>query len=108
MDDNIDLPELKPEKALIYRLRLFVSGTSPISIRAIHNLQRVLEEHLSGRYELEIIDAHQQPLLLREDDVAATPTLIKISPAPKRRLIGDMSDKQRVLKGLQLNDQLNL
>ncbi len=86
----------------IYILRLFVSGTSPNSVRAINNLRVICESHLKDRYDLEIIDIHQQPLLVRNDDVAAVPMLIKNSPLPKRRLIGDMSEKDKVLKGLGL------
>src|SRR5688572_15481109 len=85
-----------------YVLRLFVSGTSPNSVRAINNLQVICESHLKNRYELEIIDIHQQPLLVRNEDVAAVPMLIKKSPLPKRRLVGDMSEKDKVLKGLGL------
>ncbi len=83
-------------------LRLFVVGTSTISVRAIQNLKIICEQHLKGRYELEIIDAHQQPLLVRGDDVTAIPMLIRRSPGPKRRLVGDMSNTERVLKGLGL------
>lgn len=86
----------------IYNLRLFVSGTSPISVKAINNLQDICEKHLKGRYELEIIDVHQQALLLSNEDVTALPTLIKKFPLPKRKLIGDLSDTNRVLKGLGL------
>ncbi len=85
-----------------YVLRLFVSGTSPNSVRAINNLQVICESHLKDRYELEIIDIHQQPLLVRNEDVAAVPMLIKKSPLPRRRLVGDMSEKDKVLKGLGL------
>lgn len=85
-----------------YILRLFVSGTSPNSVRAINNLQNICEMHLKGSYELEIIDIHQQPLLVKTDDVAAVPMLIKKFPLPKRKLVGDMSEMDRVLKGLGL------
>lgn len=83
-------------------LRLFVSGTSPNSVKAINNLKAMCESHLGGRYELEIIDIHQQPELVKNEDVAAVPMLIKNSPLPKRRLVGDMSEKDKVLKGLGL------
>jgi circadian clock protein KaiB len=84
----------------IYILRLFIVGTSTISVRAIQNLHRICEEYLDGKYELEIIDAHQQPLLVTAEDVTAIPMLIKKSPGPKRRLVGDMSNTEKVLKGL--------
>ena len=90
------------EEAEIYVLRLFITGTSPVSVRAINNLQTILDQHLKNRYELEIIDVHQQPLLVKEEDVTAVPMLIKKRPLPKKRLIGDMSDATRVLKGLGL------
>lgn len=85
-----------------YVLRLFVTGTSPNSARAIHNLQAICEQHLKGRYQLEIIDIHQQPLLVKDEDVAAVPMLIKQFPYPRRRLVGDMSETDKVLKGLGL------
>ncbi|MES2456884.1 MAG: circadian clock KaiB family protein [Bacteroidota bacterium] len=85
---------------IVYKLRLFVTGTSSLSVRAINNLQDILKEYLADRYELEIIDAHQQPVLVRNENITAVPMLIKIYPGPKRRLIGDMSNKSRVLKGL--------
>ncbi len=85
-----------------YKLRLFVTGTSPVSVRAISNLKRICEQHLSGRYELEIVDVYQQPLLVQEEDITAVPVLIKKMPLPKKRLIGDMSDTHKVLKGLGL------
>jgi circadian clock protein KaiB len=87
----------------VYLLRLFVAGASPVSVRAINNLQAVLNEHLKDRFELEIIDVHQQPELVQIDDVTAVPMLIKQTPLPKRRLIGDMSDTERVLRGLGLS-----
>ncbi|MBS7563826.1 circadian clock KaiB family protein [Mucilaginibacter sp. Bleaf8] len=86
----------------VYALRLFVAGTSRVSVRAITNLKEVLEQHLKGRYELEIVDIHQQPEMAREENITAVPTLIKRLPVPKRLLVGDMSDKQRVMKGLGL------
>lgn len=85
-----------------YSLRLFVAGASTISIRAIGNLQAILDEHLKDRYELEIVDIHQQPLLVKEENIFAVPLLIKKLPAPVKRLVGDMSDKAKVLKGLGL------
>ena len=87
----------------VYKLRLFVTGTSAVSVRAINNLQSILNEYLTDRYELEIIDAHQQPLLVKSENVTAVPMLIKSYPYPKRRLIGDMSDKLKVLRGLGLS-----
>ena len=85
-----------------YVLRLFITGASPNSIRAVENIKTICEEHLAGRYELEIIDIHQQPELAEGEDVIALPLMIKKSPLPVRRMIGDMSDTKRVLKGLGL------
>lgn len=86
-----------------FSLRLFVAGASPVSIRAISNLRIILEEYLSDRYDLEIIDIHQQPLLVKAENIYAVPLLIKKLPAPSKRLVGDMSDSSKVLKGLGLN-----
>jgi len=85
-----------------YVLRLFVTGTTPKSIRAITNLRRICEEYLDGRYELEVIDLYQQPELAEGNHIVAAPTLIKKLPEPLRRIIGDMSDTDRVLIGLDL------
>ena|ERR1700712_3814663 len=86
----------------VYVLRLFVTGASPVSVRAINNLQKILEEHLKDRYQLDIIDVHLQPLLVQSEDVTAVPMLIKKTPGPKRRLVGDMSNVEKVLRGLGL------
>lgn len=85
-----------------YVLRLFITGASPNSIRAVENIKLICEQYLQGNYELEIIDIHQQPKLAGGEDVIAVPLMIKKSPLPERRMIGDMSDTQRVLKGLGL------
>ena len=83
-----------------YILRLFVTGATPNSVRAITNLKKICEIYLKGRYELEIIDIFQQPLLAKDEQVIAVPLLIKKTPLPERRLVGDMSNKEKVLKGL--------
>jgi circadian clock protein KaiB len=85
-----------------YKLQLFVSGASPNSLKAIANFKRICEEHISGRYDLEIIDIYQQPLMAKQEQIIALPLMIKLSPSPVKRLIGDMSDTQKVLKGLGL------
>ncbi|MFD0767083.1 circadian clock KaiB family protein [Mucilaginibacter lutimaris] len=85
-----------------YVLRLFIIGASPNSIRAVENVKSICDEYLKDGYELEIIDIHQQPQLAEGEDVIAVPLMIKKSPYPERRMIGDMSDTQRVLKGLGL------
>jgi circadian clock protein KaiB len=91
-------------KATIYVLRLFITGASPNSIRAVENLKTLCEKHLTDRYKLEIIDIHQQKELAENENVIALPLLIKKSPGPERRMIGDMSDTKRVLKGLGLSN----
>jgi circadian clock protein KaiB len=85
-----------------YALRLYVTGLTPRSSRAIASLRALCEEHLAGRYDLEIIDLYQQPERARQAQVFAAPTLVKELPLPVRRLIGDLSDAQRVLAGLDL------
>jgi circadian clock protein KaiB len=85
-----------------YLLRLYVTGTTVKSVRAIQNVRRICEEHLHDRYDLEVIDIYKNLPLARSDQIIAAPTLIKRLPAPLRRLIGDMSDEQRVLRGLDI------
>lgn len=95
-------PEPSTPAAETYVLRLYVAGTLPKSVRAIANLNRICEEHLHGRYDLEVIDLYQQPGLAEGDQILVLPTLIKKLPAPPRRLIGDLSDTNRVLRALDL------
>ncbi len=83
-------------------LRLYVTGLTPRSTRAIETVRAVCERRLPGRYELEIVDVYQQPGRITEDQVFATPTLVKLEPTPLRRIIGDMSDQPRLLYGLGL------
>ena len=85
-----------------YILKLYITGLTTRSARAIENLQTFCEKHLSGRYELQVIDVYQQPELARTEQIVAIPTLIKKLPLPLRRLIGDMSDEERVLVGLDI------
>jgi circadian clock protein KaiB len=92
------------EQETTWNLRLFVTGASPNSMRAINNLTRICEQHLKGRFELEVIDVYQQQLSAMSEQVIALPMLVKESPLPKRRLIGDMSDTGKVLKGLGLTN----
>jgi len=89
-------------EAETFQLRLYVTGMTPRSTRAITAVRLLCEELLRGRYELEIIDVYQQPALSQREQIVATPTLIKIGPAPQRRLIGDMSNRARLLAGLGL------
>ncbi len=87
-----------------YVLRLYVTGMTPNSTRAIENLRAICEEYLPHRYELEIVDIYQHPVLMRGEQIIAAPTLIKKLPEPLRRLVGDMSDRERVLLGLDLRE----
>ena len=85
-----------------YVLRLYVTGTTPQSVRAIANIKKLCEIHLKGHYELDVVDLYQQPQLAQGEQIIAAPTLIKKSPLPQRRIIGDMSMSQRVLTSLDL------
>lgn len=101
MDGTGDtLPQDELNKNEGYTLRLFITGASPNSTRAITNLTDICEKHLQGNYSLEIIDVYQQPLIAENEQIIALPMLIKKSPGQERRLIGDMSDVQKVLRGL--------
>ena len=85
-----------------YVLRLYVTGLTPRSTNALANLQVICEKHLRGRYDLEVIDIYKQPQLASGEQIIATPTLIKQLPAPLRRIVGDLSNEERVLFGLDL------
>ena len=85
-----------------YLLRLYVTGNTPRSVRAIENIRRICEEQLQGRYELEVIDLYQQPGLAEGEQIIAAPTLVKKLPLPVRRLVGDLSKDENVLFGLDL------
>jgi len=91
--------------SLTYVLRLYVAGLTPASARAIDNIQTICETHLEGRYKLEVIDLYERPSLASGEQIIATPTLIKKLPLPLRRIIGDMSDTERVLVGLDLREK---
>ena len=85
-----------------YVLRLFVTGMTPRSTRAIRAVKALCKERLEGRFHLEIIDVYQQPQMIQGEQILATPTLVKYEPAPLRRIVGDMSDKYRLCHGLGL------
>ena len=85
-----------------YVLRLYVTGMTPRSTRAIENVRTICEEHLHGRYDLEVIDVYQQPTLAKAEQILAAPTLIKKLPLPLRRVIGDLSNTEQVLVGLDI------
>lgn len=85
-----------------YVLRLYVTGTTPRSQQAISNIRDICEEHLHGRYRLEVLDIYQRPTLAAGEQIIALPTLIKELPLPIRRFIGDLSDTEKILIGLDL------
>ena len=85
-----------------YVLRLFITGATPNSVRALTNIKNICEDHLKGRYSLEIIDVYQQQEVAEKEQLIALPLLIKTKPIPQRRIIGDLSDTQKVLKALGL------
>ena len=95
-------PKPAPRKAELdrYVLRLYVAGQTPKSVHAIANIKKICEENLKGRYVLDVIDLYQQPQLAQGEQIIAVPTLIKKLPPPLRRIIGDMSNTERVLVGL--------
>ena len=85
-----------------YVLRLYVTGMTPKSIKAIENIRKICEENLQGRYELEVIDIYQKPDFAKREEIIAAPTLIKKLPLPLRKFIGDMSNTEKILVGLNL------
>ncbi len=94
--------EEKGKEGPKYVLRLYVTGITPTSARAVENIRKICSENLEGRYELEIIDIYQQPIYARNGQIVAAPTLVKELPLPLRKFIGDMSDTEKLLAGLDL------
>jgi len=92
----------KPPKPEVWKLRLYIAGQTPKSIRAIANLNAVCEKHLKGHYQIEVIDLLENPHMARGNQIVALPTLERELPVPIRRIIGDLSDTERVLIGLAL------
>lgn len=85
-----------------YILRLYITGQTPRSLQSVENLRALCDKYLPGQFDLEIIDIYQQPAMAKEGQIIAAPTLIKSMPLPLRRLVGDFSDKERVILGLDL------
>ena len=106
MSQHIDILQDNKEdnKDNFYVLRLFTTGASMNSLRAVNNLKKICEKHLFGNYSLEIIDVYQQKNLAEKENIIALPLLIKSFPLPERRMVGDMSDTPKVLKGLGLSN----
>ena len=92
----------KPRKPEAWKLRLFVAGQTPKSIRAFANLKVLCDEHLKGRYQIEVIDLLENPQMARGNQIVAVPTLVRDLPQPVRQIIGDLSETERVLVGLAL------
>lgn len=88
--------------AATWQMRLYVAGQSPRSLRAFANLSALCEQHLAGQYEIEVIDLLEDPARAQVDDIVALPTLVRRQPTPPRKIIGDLSDTDRVLVGLRL------
>lgn len=100
-------PPPKPKRARAparekWRLRLYIAGRTPKALHAIENLTRVCEEHLAGRYHIEVVDLLENPQLARGDQILAVPTLVRRLPPPMKKIIGDLSNADRVLVGLDL------
>jgi circadian clock protein KaiB len=100
-----DGPITPSSEGRAYRLRLYVAGQTPKSVLAFTNLKQICEEHLQGRYEIEIIDLLQNPQLARGDQILAVPTLVRRLPEPIKKIIGDLSNTERVLVGLDLQER---
>jgi len=92
-------------KSKEYILRLYVAGTTSRSIRAVANIKEICENSLKNRYDLEVIDIYQQPVLIKGEQIIAAPTLVKKLPPPLRKFIGDMSNTERILVGLDLKNK---
>ena len=95
-------PETRPRPSEIWELRLYVAGNTANSITAFSNLQQICEKHMGGRYRIEIIDLLENPQLARGDQIVAVPTLVRRLPTPIKKIIGDLSNAERVLVGLDL------
>ena len=96
-------PGLKIPPRNVWRLRLYVAGQTPRSLTAFANLKRICETHLKGHYRIEVIDLVEQPHLSKGDQILAIPTLVRKLPQPMRKIIGDLSDTESVLVGLDLS-----
>lgn len=92
----------KRRRGKVWQLRLYVAGQTPKSLAAFSNLKQICEDHLKGQYRIEVIDLIERPLLSRGDQIVAIPTLVRKLPVPVRKIIGDLSDTERVLVGLDL------
>jgi circadian clock protein KaiB len=94
--------QASPFKRPVWELRLYVAGMTPTSIRAFENLKRLCEEHMHGAYRIQVVDLLERPMLARGDQIVAVPTLVRRLPTPVKKIIGDLSNTERVLVGLDL------
>jgi len=97
-----DNRKARPFKNPLWELRLYVAGMTPTSIRAFENLKRLCEEHMHGAYKIQVVDLLERPTLARGDQIIAVPTLVRRLPTPVKKIIGDLSNTERVLVGLDL------
>ena len=94
--------QVRPFKPPVWELRLYVAGMTPTSIRAFENLKKLCDEHLHGAYRIQVVDLLEKPMLARGDQIIAVPTLVRRLPTPVKKIIGDLSNTDRVLVGLDL------
>ena len=99
---EVDRPESAAPEAKEWELRLYVAGQTPKSMAALANLKNLCEEHLAGQYHIEVIDLIEHPQLARGDQILAIPTLVRKLPSPMKKIIGDLSNTERVLVGMDL------
>ncbi|MHB8626926.1 MAG: circadian clock KaiB family protein [Aggregatilineales bacterium] len=103
MDKSPHGSDVTPSSSEFWELRLYVAGQTPKSLTAFANLKQICEEHLAGKYRIEIIDLLENPRLAQGDQIVAIPTLVRKLPAPIRKIIGDLSNTERVLVGLHFH-----
>jgi circadian clock protein KaiB len=97
---------MSPRAAKEWDLRLYIAGKTPRAVAAFQNLERICEEHLAGRYRIQIIDLLENPALARGDQIVAVPTLVRKLPEPLKKIIGDLSNTERVLVGLDIREHV--
>jgi len=94
------------DKNLVFVLRLYITGASPNSIKAVSNIKLFCEKHLKNKYELQVVDVYQQPAIAKEEQIVALPLLVRSFPLPVKRLIGNLSDTGKIIKGLDLIENI--
>jgi len=108
MTKNLSKNNDLEESTEFYVLRLYVAGQTPKSMQAFENLKKISEQHLKGRYKIEVIDLVKNPRLAKDDQILAIPTLVRKLPEPLKKIIGDLSNTERVLVGLDIRPKKNL